>query len=97
MVVEPGLGLPDHWRTPSPAEAAELAAELRRELRRRHVLHGAKFRVLAKSNRTDDILIEVDGRAELATVHLTWQRKDRLPFPWTEWYASADEAFADRE
>jgi hypothetical protein len=95
--VEHGLDLPADWHVPPPNEAAEISAELRRELRRKHELYGRAFRVLARRVKRDDVLIEVADRAELAVVHLTWQRKDRLPFPWTEWYATAAEAFEDRE
>jgi len=59
------------WRPLNDPEAAQLAAELGRELVDGHPLHGREARVVARRDDCDDVAFEVEG-AGLCVVHLTW-------------------------
>ena len=64
------------WQAPwravvEPDEAAGLEAQLKRELGRRHPLHGKSLRVLGRRIDNDDIVaLGPDGT--YVNVHLTW-------------------------
>ena len=56
-----------------PDDGARLVAELYRELRTDHILHGVEARAIAMRRDCDDVLFRIGGRPEqFAVVHLTW-------------------------
>ncbi|WP_084010474.1 hypothetical protein [Pseudofrankia sp. DC12] len=81
----------DPWwdlRCGSPTEHRQreaLATELRNEVAAGHPLHRVSFEVIARSEATDDIIIELTTGG-WAKVHLTWQGPDRPPWPTTTIY-----------
>lgn len=74
-----------------PEVAEALCAELTRELRRGHALHGRGLRVIARALPQDDVVVETDD-GDVLLVHLTWTHKaETLPWPITETVGSAAE------
>jgi len=83
-------------RTSDPdqqAEAERLAHELAAELTPGHALHGQPTRVIAASNRRDDVMVtRPDG---FAIVHLTWRGEaEKNPWPLVVYYHSVAAAQA---
>lgn len=77
-------------RTTDPAMAADLSAELVRELAPGHPLHGHEWTVIARAYDQDDVIVH-DGRT-VALVHLTCSGKPEVPpFPMASVIRSADE------
>ncbi len=85
------------WEPVSADHVAGLGRELRREVRRGHVLFGASARVIARRGDTDDLLFVIDGPPRsYAVVHLTFTgRREPPPCPWTVLHESW-EAFVER-
>lgn len=77
-------------------ERAGLLAELQREIDAAHPLWGLAAMAVARRQDNDDVVFALcDGR--MAVVHLTWiGTQDRLPWPATEIYATADAFVRDR-
>lgn len=69
------VGLPEGWFRATPAEAARLLGELRRELPYGHVLDGVAVETFAhRDGATDDVLFRhLDGPERFTVVHLTWR------------------------
>ncbi len=60
-----------------------LRSELLREVSESHILHGKEFKVLAKREDCDDILVSMDEC--YFVVHLTWSGKqENSPYPMTD-------------
>lgn len=75
-----------------PDDASPLVAELHRELRTDHPLHGIQARAVARRWDCDDVLFQIDGRAEqYADVHLTGSGRvdPNQGWPHTELYLDA--------
>jgi hypothetical protein len=74
-----------------PERAKVYSTELVRELRRGHPLHGREWIVVAKWTPQDEIVVR-SGR-DVAVVHLTYTRSppERLPWPSTWFFRSAEE------
>jgi hypothetical protein len=53
--------------------AVALERQLRREICKRHVLHGESVRLIARRADTDDALFALTG-GRVAEVHLTWRQ-----------------------
>jgi hypothetical protein len=86
------LGLRPPWRV--FAGGARHEAELRRELRRSHPLHGVAVTVLAINDDTDEYLLALaTGVDAYATVALTWDGRpsDDPTLPRTTLYRSLEE------
>jgi hypothetical protein len=63
------------WK-PLTDDGSALVAELRRELRTDHALHGIEAHAIAMRCDCDDVLFRIIGRPEqYAVVHLTWSGK----------------------
>lgn len=80
------------YRVEDAATRAGLEGQLRLEVSRGHVLHGAKVELIARRGDTDDALFALgDGR--VADVHMTWSRRpERDPrWPATAVFASIEE------
>jgi hypothetical protein len=71
---------PEGWRDVTDEEETGLGAQLRRELVPGHVLFGQSFRVIARRDDQDDILLELSG-ARVAELHLTWAANADAAFP----------------
>lgn len=86
----PLLSPPWTWATD---DGDGILRELRREVNRKHPLHGKDARLLATRCDTDDVLFLVDGVPKpFAKVHLTWRGAEEVDrFPWTTFYASFDD------
>jgi hypothetical protein len=66
--------------------AAELEAELRREVSEGHPLHGYSPSAVARRSDCDDVLFRLDGlEPRYAVVHLTWRGE---PEPTNHWPAT---------
>ena len=73
--------LPESWELVE--DGAGLLSELRAEVGHGHPLYGLALRVVARSNKSDDLLCEVlDGSARLAEVHLTWAQHPEPDLQW---------------
>jgi hypothetical protein len=65
------------------SHAANLEAELRREVPDGHPLQGCSPTAIAQRIDSDDVLFLLDGtEARYAVVHLTWRGE---PEPWSRW------------
>lgn len=91
---------PESWAAVTDErQRSTLLAELARELSPGHVLSGTTLHVLARSEATDDMLFEVEGRNfRLAEAHLTWRGETDPRWPRTavfldlaDWQASLPE------
>lgn len=74
------------------ATRAGLESQLRLEVSRGHVLHGAKVELIARRSDTDDALFAFgDGR--IAEVHMTWSKRPEQDTRWpvTAIFASIEE------
>jgi len=73
-----------------------IAAELGKEIRRGHALHGRALAVRLACNACDDVLLRLDegpDEGQYAVVHPTWSgRRERPPWPATKIYPDADQA-----
>lgn len=68
--------------------ALALLAQLKLEMPDDHVLRGRTYKLLARDQRNDDIILELDDQS-IAVVHLTWkQGKEISGFPVTRIYPS---------
>jgi hypothetical protein len=77
-----------------PDDGSRLVAELHRELRTDHILHGVQAQALAMRCDCDDVLFQIDGRPEhYAVVHLTWSGAvdPNKGWPHTELYTDASD------
>ncbi|WP_165945308.1 hypothetical protein [Micromonospora sp. KC723] len=81
----------DPWwdlRRDDPAERQQrqtLHAELLIEVAPGHPLHGQPTRIVARSEASDDILVQLPGR--WALIHLTWKGvPETPPWPKTKFY-----------
>ena len=72
--------------------AAALEKQLRREICKRHVLHGESVSLIARRADTDDVLFALAG-GRVAEVHLTWRRGTEPDPRWpdTAIFASLDQ------
>jgi hypothetical protein len=86
------MTLPETWRFVTKKTAANLTAELARELPPGHPLSEIPVAAIALGPDPDDVLLRLlDGSDRLAVVHLTWrQSPEVLPWPFTTFYV--DEA-----
>jgi hypothetical protein len=83
--------LPEEWQSVAEGAAANLTAELARELPPGHPLCGVPVAAIAYRNPDDVLFRLLDGSGRLAVVQLTWSRGlESLPRPFTKIYA--DEA-----
>ena len=74
----------------NPQAAATFAAELGREVKPGHPLHGIECTVVARAYPQDDIIVQIESGAAL--VHLTWAGADDTPpWPTTSFASSAAE------
>jgi len=88
--------LPDGWEPVVGKDAAELEAEVRREVCSSHALHGRRLRAIARRKNRKDVLFRSDGDSgAVYWVHLTWSVEADPRWPYTESYASVDD-FARR-
>lgn len=71
---------PPGWRDVGKGEGLGLQAQILRELSDGHILHGRAFKVIARRDDSDDVLIELDD-GEVAEMHLTWARESNQAFP----------------
>ena len=62
-------------------EAANLVAELQREVTQDHPLYGLKVRAIARRCDSDDVLFALEG-IEVAEVHLTWTGRPEVDSTW---------------
>jgi hypothetical protein len=77
-----------NWPRPySPLDGdarSAFEAELLRELQQGHRLFGIPVKAVARRRDLDDALFELlDGTGRVAVVHLTWQGKQKPPWPST--------------
>ena len=82
------------WGFVLKEDAAGLVAELKKEMRRAHVLSGAMVEAVARRCDCDDVLFKTDSKKGLfAVVHLTWSGKpDQFSdWPHTVFYQSWEE------
>lgn len=85
--------VPWHSIVDDPAQPAELARELVRELAPGHPLYGLSFQAMARRQDSDDVLFcLLDGTYRVAVVHLTWisNPPDRPPWPSSQIYEDLD-------
>ena len=69
-----------------------LVAELHRELCATHPLHGRTAVPLGQRINCDDVLFHLpEGPHPFAIVHLTWTVETDPEFPWTTFFANANE------
>ena len=73
-----------------PDAAAPFAAELHREVKPGHPLHGIPCTVIARAYPQDDVIVQIESGA--AVVHLTWAGdRETPPYPSTSFATSAAE------
>ncbi len=73
-----------------PESAATFTAELHRELKAGHPLHGIPCTVIARAYPQDDVIVQTESGA--AVVHLTWAGdEENPPWPSTSFATSAAE------
>jgi len=84
--------LPDGWRRVWGDAADPTLAELRRETRPGHVLHGLEAVPIARREDRDDVLFRVYGAAApYYVVHLTWNEGSEPPYPHADPIRDLDE------
>ena len=84
--------LPPGWIAVSSELAANLEAELHRELPKGHQLCGRQLRAIARRQDQDDVLFRsATDDGSLFCVHLTWSKERDPQWPWTVRYASLDD------
>ena len=67
------------------SHAANLEAELRREVSEGHPLHGCSASAVAQRTDSDDVLFRLDGiEPRYAVVHLTWRGEPEPKNRWPE-------------
>ncbi|QEH35600.1 hypothetical protein OJF2_41530 [Aquisphaera giovannonii] len=82
------MTLPETWQPIAEGAAANLTAELARELSPGHPLSAIPVAAVALGPDPDDVLFRLlDGSGRLAVVHLTWRQGiESLPWPFTTLY-----------
>jgi hypothetical protein len=76
------------------SHAANLEAELRREMSEDHPLYACSPTAIAQRTDCDDVLFRLDGsEPRYAVVHLTWrgQPEPRSPWPETRLFETMDQ------
>ncbi|KZN39857.1 hypothetical protein [Pseudoalteromonas luteoviolacea] len=85
MYSEPWSDIEDY----NSEHEAALLTEMITELPVGHNLYGKSFKILAKREDSDDVLVVFDSKFYI--VHLTWSRKKEiLPYPETKSYGSLE-------
>jgi len=85
MYSEPWSNIEDY----SPAHVAALLTEMVTELPVGHELYGKSFKILAKREDRDDVLVAYGNKFYI--VHVTWSnKKEVLPYPETKPYDSLE-------
>lgn len=86
--------LPKGWIFVSVEKAKRIEEELRKELGKKHSMHGHEFVVLAKKESDDDVLLYLPKNNKcFAVTHLTWTSavEENSTFPFTTFYNNVDE------
>jgi hypothetical protein len=64
---------PEGWSPVVDQPRSQLESELAREIGPGHPLQGSVWKIIARSDGTDDVLVQVErGELQFAEVHLTW-------------------------
>jgi hypothetical protein len=74
--------------------------ELRKEIAKKHILHGKNLKVIGRRLDNDDILIELDDESSrFAVVHLTWAKhvEANPSYPYTELLTNWVEVYNKRK
>ena len=86
------MTLPQRWIPVTGETAANLLAELSRELPAVHQLRGRAVQAIARREDQDDVLFRSLEEADLIFyVHLTWSVESDPDWPWTVVYQSWDD------
>jgi hypothetical protein len=93
MIIPERLPAPWQWD-----DTTDLSKELTIEVSKKHVLHGARVKTIARRQDMDDVLFEVDNREyKYAVVHLTWlHHEERNPWPLTRLYKDWNDVFNNK-
>ena len=84
--------LPETWTKLPEGEARRFEAELKKEVSSLHPLFGVAGQCLARREGRDDFLFSFPEHSHpIAVVHLTWSKEKTADFPWTTFFASADD------
>lgn len=76
----------------SGESAANLEAELHRELPASHQLHGRQLEAVGRRAGRDDVLFRSRSQGgPVFWVHLTWAIENDPPWPWTETYRDLED------
>ena len=91
----PPMSPNEEWLDPWVAvgdQRRALEKELRREVSRKHALHGRQALAIGRRVDRDDVLFELEGGDErYAVVHLTWNREKSATWPYTVFFGSLAE------
>lgn len=87
------LPWPENWEPLTRELAAQLEAELQREIPPDHHVAGMKLRAVAKRGRRDDVLFtRIDAsEGQLFVIHLTWAQETDPKWPSTDSYNSMED------
>lgn len=74
------MQLPDTWHALSLVERISLSRQMRKSFHGSHDLHGTGFKIVAKSDQYDEVLLGL-CEGTFAVVHMTWQNEASPDWP----------------